>query len=86
MPLSLLFQFLFSLEAVLSFRQHFLRSFDSLAHPCIILHTLDWSNLLAEGKKQQQVSTILLSVFTTLISYFLGCLSFNADNIYMQYF
>lgn len=66
MPLSPLSQFLFSLEAVLSFHQHFLRSFDSSAHPYIILHTLDWSNLLAEGEKKETNIT-LLSVSTTLV-------------------
>lgn len=53
MPLSLLYQFLFSLEAVLFFHQHFLRSFDSFAHPYTTLHILGWSNLLAEGEKNK---------------------------------
>jgi len=50
MPQSPLSQYLFSLEGVLFFHRHLLRSFDSFVHPCITLHILDWRNLLAAEK------------------------------------
>lgn len=53
MPQSPLSQYLFSLEEVLFFHQHLLRSFDSFVHPRITLHILDWRNLLAAGKSRK---------------------------------
>lgn len=53
MPQSPLSQYLFSLEEVLFFHQHLLRSFDSFVHPRITLHILDWRNLLAAEKSSK---------------------------------
>lgn len=53
MPLSLGCQFQSSLGAVLSAHRHFLMSFDKSVRPYTILHTLGWSNLLAEEERKE---------------------------------